>query len=238
MSDRKIALVTGGNKGIGFETCRQLAALDHHVLLAARDQQKADNAVRELGSPHIEPIVLDVTHAAQRSAAAQLIASRHGRLDVLVNNAGVMSKQDAAADKVSEAILRETFDTNFFAIVALTQELLPLLRKSAAGRIVNVSSILGSLSYQSKQSGGAFDVTAYNTSKAALNMYTIHLARALRGTNIKDNSVHPGWVKTDLGGANAPLDTVIGARTSVAFATLGDNGPTGTYVHENETLPW
>src|SRR5947209_8069296 len=123
MSSPKIALVTGGNKGIGFETCRQLAALDHHVLLAARDQHKADNAVRELASPNIEPIVLNVTNAEHRAAAARLIGSRFSRLDVLVNNAGIMSKQDTSADQVSESILRETFDTNFFAVVALTQQL-------------------------------------------------------------------------------------------------------------------
>ncbi|GAC1651361.1 MAG: SDR family oxidoreductase [Acidobacteriaceae bacterium] len=240
MADKQIALVTGGNKGIGYETCRQLAEKDYYVLLGARDVDKGREAARTIAASkgEVHPLQLDVTDAAQRAAAAKHIEQTFGRLDVLVNNAGVMSKRDGAADKVPEEVMRETLETNLFAVISLTQLLLPLLHKSAAGRIVNVSSILGSLSYQSKQTGGAYDVTAYNTSKAALNMYTIHLARALRRSNIKVNAVHPGWVQTDLGGANAPLDTVTGAKTSVAFATLGADGPTGTYVHQGETLAW
>ncbi|MBV9669614.1 MAG: SDR family NAD(P)-dependent oxidoreductase, partial [Acidobacteriales bacterium] len=132
----KIALVTGANRGIGFETCKQLRDLGYTVLLAARDRSKAQQAVESLGHTSLHPLQLDVTNEQHRQAAALHIERTFGKLDVLINNAGVMPKADTSADKVSLDILRETFETNFFAVVALTEALLPLLRKSAAGRIV------------------------------------------------------------------------------------------------------
>jgi NAD(P)-dependent dehydrogenase (short-subunit alcohol dehydrogenase family) len=137
-------------------------------------------------------------------------------------------------------VLRKTLDTNFFAVVALTQTLLPLVRKSEAGRIVNVSSILGSLSLQATEGSPIYDFKAfaYDTSKAALNSFTIHLAHELKGTKIKVNSAHPGWVKTDMGTDAAPMEIVDGAKTEVELATLGADGPTGGYLHMGETLPW
>jgi NAD(P)-dependent dehydrogenase (short-subunit alcohol dehydrogenase family) len=137
-------------------------------------------------------------------------------------------------------LLRQTFETNFFAVVALTQTLLPLIRKSPAGRIVNLSSVLGSLTLHAEPSSGIYasKAFAYDASKTALNAFTVHLAQELRNTKIKVNSAHPGWVKTDMGGADAPLDVVTGAQTSIQLATLPDDGPTGGYFHMGQTLPW
>jgi NAD(P)-dependent dehydrogenase (short-subunit alcohol dehydrogenase family) len=140
----------------------------------------------------------------------------------------------------SDKLLRETFETNFFAVVALTQTLLPLLRKSDAGRIVNLSSILASLTLHATKGSPIYDAKtfAYDASKSALNAFSIHLAHELRGTKIKVNSAHPGWVKTEMGGEGAQMEIVDGAKTSVQLATLPADGPTGGYFHMGESLPW
>ena len=137
-------------------------------------------------------------------------------------------------------ILRQVFETNFFAVVELTQTLLPLIRKSPAGRIVNLSSILGSLTLHSDPSSDIYSMKAfaYDASKTALNAFTVHLAQALRGTPIKVNSAHPGWVKTDMGGQAAPMEVSEGGKTSVQLATLPDDGPTGGFFHLGQPLPW
>jgi NAD(P)-dependent dehydrogenase (short-subunit alcohol dehydrogenase family) len=137
-------------------------------------------------------------------------------------------------------VLHRIFETNFFAQVALTQKLLPLIKKSAAGRIVNLSSILGSLTLHADPKSPIYHAKtfAYDASKTALNAYTVHLAYELRDTKIKVNSAHPGWVKTDMGGPEAPMDLTDGAKTSVALATLGADGPNGGYFHFREALPW
>jgi NAD(P)-dependent dehydrogenase (short-subunit alcohol dehydrogenase family) len=137
-------------------------------------------------------------------------------------------------------ILRQTFETNFFAVVALTQTLLPLIRKAPAGRIVNLSSVLGSLTLHSDPASPIYDkkAFAYDASKTALNAFTVHLAQELRGTKIKVNSAHPGWVQTDMGGPAAPLALSEGGKTSVQLATLPDDGPTGGYFHLGQPLPW
>jgi NAD(P)-dependent dehydrogenase (short-subunit alcohol dehydrogenase family) len=145
-----------------------------------------------------------------------------------------------STETVSEEVLRQTFDTNFFSVVTLTQALLPLIRKSEAGRIVNVSSVMGSLSIHANPEAEIYGVKpfAYDASKTALNAFTVHLAQALADTPIKVNSAHPGWVKTDLGTEHAPLDVGVGAQTSVRLATLDADGPNGGYFHLEQTLPW
>ena len=159
------------------------------------------------------------------------------------NNAGILKEELIGQNNtlsVDQHTLKDTFDANFFAVVALTQALLPLLEKSPAGRIVNLSSILASQTLHSTPDS-PIDVAkglAYNASKTALNMFTIHLAHALKNTQIKVNSAHPGWVKTELGGPNAPMEISDSWKTSVRLATLGDNGPTGGYFHEDQPLPW
>ena len=200
------------------------------------------------GIKNVESITFDVTRPEDHRAIARHLEGRYGKLDILVNNAGVqLEDSDFGApggfnttSTVTPEILRQTFETNFFAVVALTQTLLPLIRKAPAGRIVNLSSILGSLTLHSDPSSGIYDkkAFAYDASKTALNAFTVHLAQELHGTTIKVNSAHPGWVKTDMGGSAAPLEVSEGGKTSVQLATLPDDGPTGGYFHLGQPLPW
>lgn len=240
----KVALITGANKGIGLETARQLGKQGITVLVGARDKAKSERAAEMLQHEGVDarPLKLDVTKPEDRRDAVEFIRKHFGRLDILVNNAGIAFDQwtGNTTSATSPAKLRDTFETNVFAPVALTQELLPLLRRSAAARIVNLSSIMGSLTLHSDASSPIYHSKpfAYDASKSALNAFTIHLAHELRNTGIKVNSAHPGWVKTDMGGDNAPMDVVDGAKTSVALATLPEDGPTGAYIHLGKTLPW
>lgn len=240
---KRIILITGANKGIGFETARQLAREGHTVIVGARDGAKAEGAVAELAREGLkaEGLVLDVNDAAAIARAAAQVEARHGKLDTLVNNAGVaLEGWGVQASQTSLDQWRAIFETNVFGLVAVTQAFLPLIRKSEAGRIVNLSSILGSLTLHSDPSSPIYEFksAAYDSSKAAVNQYTIHLAHELRNTPIKVNSAHPGWVKTDLGGEGAPMEVVDGAKTSVALATLPADGPTGGFFHMGERLPW
>jgi NAD(P)-dependent dehydrogenase (short-subunit alcohol dehydrogenase family) len=240
----KVALITGANKGIGLETARQLGALGITVLVGARDLKKGEAAAAELKKEGIDAraLKLDVIDPNDVSAAAATIAREFGHLDILVNNAGISSESLGANSTLttSEDTLSRTFKTNFFAVVELTQALLPLLKKSPAARIVNVSSILGSLKLHATEGSPIYGAKmfAYDASKTALNAFTIHLAHALKDTKIKVNSAHPGWVKTELGGEGAVMEIVDGAKTSVRLATLPDDGPTGGYFHLEDALPW
>jgi len=240
--DGKIALVTGANKGIGLETARQLAREGFTVLLGSRDAERGATAAKKLRDEGLDArsLKLDVTESVDRVAAVKMITEKFGRLDVLVNNAGMILDRGIKTSEVSLEILRSTFDLNFFSTVAMTQELLPLLRKSMAGRIVNVSSNLGSLTQHSEVGSSIYNVKllAYDASKTALNAFTVHLAHELKDTPIKVNSAHPGWVKTDMGGDDAPMDAVDGAKTSVQLATLPPEGPTGGFFHMGEVIPW
>ncbi|TAM27087.1 MAG: SDR family oxidoreductase [Nevskiaceae bacterium] len=237
---KPISLITGANKGIGLETAKQLAALGHHLILAARDRGKAVEAAKSLAG-EVEPLQLDVTDAGSIAAAVAVIAQKHGRLDVLVNNAGVLL--DASDKKPSEQSLdtwRKTFDTNVFGLIAVTQAFLPLLKKSAGARIVNLSSILASNTLHQTPGSPIYEVKvpAYNVSKSAVNAWTVQLAHELRDTPHKVNAAHPGHVQTDMGGAAAPMSIPDGAKTSVWLATLPADGPNGGYFHQGETLPW
>jgi NAD(P)-dependent dehydrogenase (short-subunit alcohol dehydrogenase family) len=240
----KVALITGANKGIGLETAHQLGKLGVTILVGARDLAKGEAAADVLRGVGVDAraIKLDVVNEADRAAAAKFIEKEFGRLDILVNNAGVLLDPRGcnATSTTPIAMLRETFETNFFAVVALTQTLLPLIRKSKAGRIVNLSSILASLTLHATKGSPIYDAKtfAYDASKAALNSYTIHLAHELRGTKIKVNSAHPGWVKTEMGGEGAQMELGNGAKTSVRLATLPESGPTGGYFHMGDALPW
>jgi NAD(P)-dependent dehydrogenase (short-subunit alcohol dehydrogenase family) len=240
----KVALITGANRGIGFETAKQLGETGVTVLVAARSLHTAEETAEKLKSQGIDaqPIQLDVTNPADRAAAAKVIGEKFGKLDILINNAGVGSSTGFAlvvADVTDEEIQR-IFATNFFAVVSLTRELLPLIRKSQAGRIVNLSSILGSLTLHATPGSPIYDFksVAYDASKSALNAYTIHLAYELKDTPIKVNSAHPGWVKTEMGTDAAPMEIPEGAQTSVALALLGPDGPTGKFIHLGQELPW
>lgn len=243
----KIALVTGANRGIGLETVRQLAEKGVTILLAARKLTSAQEAATQLkaeGLNELYPIQLDVTNSSDRVAAAQQIEKQFGRLDILVNNAGIAPREGTLLDKrtvnTSEEELQEVFNTNLFAVLLLTHDLLPLLEKSDAGRIVNVSSSLGSLTLHAHPDNPLSHTKrfSYNASKAALNLFTIHLAQELQDTKIKVNSVHPGWVKTELGTDSAPMNLPEGAKTSVEAALLGPDGPSGHFFHLGEEIPW
>ncbi|MBX3364806.1 MAG: SDR family oxidoreductase [Phycisphaeraceae bacterium] len=238
-----IALVTGANKGIGFETARQLAERGMTVLMGSRDRARGEQAAAMLREARLDVRVLglDVTDAGSIGAAAKEIEQRFGVLDVLVNNAGIAAGGfEERPSTVAIAALRETFETNFFGLVAVTQAMLPLIRKSAAGRIVNLSSVLGSLGEHADPNSTIYGMLcmSYNASKAAVNMFTQNLAHELRGTGIKVNAAHPGWVQTDMGGPAAPLSAVEGAWTSVYLATLGEDGPSGGLYHTRVHMRW
>lgn len=244
-SVQKIAFITGANRGIGFETAKQLGVQGIKVILGARDAAKGQQAVTALQAQGVDAEYLHYDAALPHSAAAvaSALQARFGRLDILVNNAGVL-KEDLVGNNntltVDQDTLKETFEANFFAVVALTQALLPLLQLSEAGRIVNLSSILGSQTLHSTADSPieAAKGLAYNASKTALNMFTIHLAHALKDSKIKVNAAHPGWVKTELGGPHAPMEISDSWKTSVRLATLDASGPTGGYFHEAQSLPW
>ncbi len=245
----KIALVTGGARGLGLETSRQLAELGAHVIVGARDKARADDVAARLGQEGFaaSALQLDVTSEHDRKAAYAEIEKSHGRLDILINNAGILLDTPdggtPAPRPPSEAlpsVLRETFEANFFAPIFLTQALLPLLKRSKAGRVVNVSSIRGSLAHLSDPTSPVYPIKAlgYDTSKAALNAFTILIAEELRGTPIKINAIHPGWVRTKMGGERADMGIEDGARTTIRYATLGEDGPTGGFFFLNDRLPW
>ncbi|WP_439536123.1 SDR family oxidoreductase [Methyloversatilis sp.] len=241
---RKVAFITGANRGLGLETARGLGQLGIEVVLGVRNAERAEEAIAALRAEGItaSAIAFDAKKPATYQNVYDHLAHHYGQLDILVNNAGIALEDLFApnASSVTPAVLRETFDVNFFAVVELTQLLLPLIRLSPEGRIVNLSSILGSLTLQSdpKSPIAAAKAFAYNASKTALNAFTVHLADELRATPIKVNSAHPGWVKTDMGGENAPIEVSEGGRTSVLLATLPADGPTGTFTHVGETVPW
>jgi NAD(P)-dependent dehydrogenase (short-subunit alcohol dehydrogenase family) len=244
---KKIAFITGGNRGIGFQTALGLADVGK-VVIGSRDLKQGELALEKLLAAGVDADALqfDVTQPASHQAAFDYFNSRHGHLDILVNNAGIAggsfpgSGPEHSTADVPMALLRKVFETNFFAQVAATKALLPLVRKSEAGRIVNLSSILGSLTLQATPGSPIYHAKsfAYDASKTALNAFTVHLAYELRDTKIKVNSAHPGWVKTDMGGSQAPMEIEDGAKTTVALATLGEDGPTGGYFHLGEPLPW
>jgi len=250
-TQERIAFITGANRGLGLETARGLGKLGITVLLGSRDATKGEAAaagLRKEGIASAEAVSFDVANAEDHQRIKALLESRFGRLDILVNNAAVMLDQGDyqspdgfnTVSTVSQKILRQTFDVNFFSLIGLTQMLLPLIKKSSAGRIVNLSSILGSLTLHGDPNSPIYKAKpfAYDASKTALNAFTLHLAVELKETKIKVNSAHPGWVKTDMGGANAPMELSEGVKTSVQLATLPDNGPTGGFFHLGEPLPW
>jgi NAD(P)-dependent dehydrogenase (short-subunit alcohol dehydrogenase family) len=236
---QQVAFITGGNKGLGLEIARQLGKLGHTVVIGARDATKGEEAAAQLKKDGIDAhaVQVDVTKDDEVKRLPAWFKDKFGRLDILVNNAGVAEWGNDGVDS-----FRKTFEANVFGVVSVTHALLPLLKDAPQARIVNHSSVLGSLTSIEKtpEQFGDFVVPAYTASKAALNGFTVALANKLGGkaSKIKVNSAHPGWVKTDLGGSGAPMDVVDGAKTAVRLATLPADGPTGEFFHMNDRLPW
>ena len=230
----KIALVTGANRGIGLEVVRQLARRGFTALLGARDAEKGKWAAAPLEGEGLKviPVQLDVTAEASIETLRRWTEERFGRLDVLVNNAGVLYDSWQRAVGADLKLVREAFETNTLGPWRVTQAFLPLLRRSGGGRIVNVSSESGSLA------GMGGGTPAYGVSKVALNALTRMLADELRGERILVNSVCPGWVATEMGGRDAPRSVEEGAAGVVWAATLPDSGPTGGFFRDGEPLPW
>lgn len=242
-----IALVTGANRGLGFATAKALARDGDRVLLAGRDHANAEAAARGLRGDglDVQPIQLDVTSLDSIEAAAQQVATDHGRLDVLVNNAGILPEATDGTEHnfANPALFPVTFETNVFGAVAVTEAFLPLLRHSPQARIVNVSTTMGSLSDQADPESPYYPmvVPAYQASKAALNSVTISLAKRLADTDITVTSVCPGFVQTDLTPANkeqAPLTPDDAARIVVTAATLSDGAESGTFIDHAGAVAW
>lgn len=237
----KVALVTGANKGIGYEIARQIGQTGAIVLIGARNAERGPTAARALAEEGIAAswLPLDVTDAQSIESAATRIADEHGRLDILVNNAGIGAAEDGAPSKALLNAVRQVFETNFFGALAVTQAMLPLLHRSEAGRIVNLSSSLASLKLNGDSSWEAYDVKliGYNASKTALNMLTVQLAAELRGSTITVQSICPGLTATDLTGhAGDRLPTE--AATAPAHAALDKNAETGRFADAQGDLPW
>jgi NAD(P)-dependent dehydrogenase (short-subunit alcohol dehydrogenase family) len=226
-----VSLVTGGNRGIGREVCLQLAERGHAVLLTARSADAAAAAARAVNVEGIEPLQLDVTDPASIAAAARRVAGRHGKLDVLVNNAAITYDTWERAIDADLAVVREAAETNLYGPWRMVQEFLPLLRAGDHPRIVNVSSEAASLA---SMGGGT---PAYTASKVALNALTRMLAAELRGDRILVNAVCPGWVATDMGGPGG-RPVAAGAASVVWAATLPDSGPTGGFFRDGRPVPW
>jgi NAD(P)-dependent dehydrogenase (short-subunit alcohol dehydrogenase family) len=241
-SQKTIALVTGANKGIGFEIARGLGAQGSVVLLGSRDDNRGKKAAAQLLSEgiNVQPVELDVTDRISILSAAAQIEAQFGLLDILVNNAGVSFEAGAKPSMVDLAAVRRVYDVNVFGVIAMTQAMLPLLLKSKRGRIVNVSSGLGSIGWNTdpKLSTHFPLLLGYNSSKSALNAITVQFAKELCGTRIKVNAACPGYCATDLNGHSGPRTPQQGSMTPIRLATLPDSGPTGGLFNDDGPVPW
>jgi NAD(P)-dependent dehydrogenase (short-subunit alcohol dehydrogenase family) len=240
-----IALITGANKGIGLEAARQLAQKGIHVLIGARDATKGQAAAQMLQAEGYKAdfIPVEVSNEVSVKQAAQIVGDRYGKLDILINNAGInpeFGQGIFSIDQMPSDLMMQIYQTNVFGPFTMIREFLPLLRKSEAGRIVNLSSTLGSLTDQSNPESTyrPFNIIGYNSSKTALNAMTVQIAKQLTDTNIKINSACPGWVKTDMGTDAAPRTVEEGTRIIIKLATLPNDGPNGGFFDEAGAIGW
>ncbi|HZP91863.1 MAG TPA: SDR family oxidoreductase [Burkholderiales bacterium] len=233
--DRRVAVVTGGNKGIGFEICRQLARKGLRVILTSRDSAKGEEAMRRLRKDGLDvafhPLDVDSDESVRR--LIERLDKDVGRADVLVNNAGILlDRRTASVLKEPLQTFRRTFETNFYGALRMCQALVPLMRRNHYGRIVNLSSGLGQLDEMGD------GTPAYRASKTALNALTRMVASATQAQEILVNSMCPGWVRTDMGGPNATRSVEKGAETAVWLAMLPHDGPTGGFFRDKKPIPW
>ena len=234
-TEQRVAVVTGANKGIGFEIVRQLARKGLHVILTSRDAKKGLHAQKALAKEGLDVGYreLDVSRRSSVAAFGRYVEREHGRLDALVNNAGILlGKYETSVLDEKEALFRETLETNFYGALRVSQTLVPLMKERGYGRVVNLSSGLGQLDDMGN------GVSAYRVSKTALNALTRMLAAATANDNILVNSMCPGWVRTDMGGPTASRSVEKGAETAVWLATLPDKGPTGGFFRDKRRIPW
>ncbi|MEU7122690.1 SDR family oxidoreductase [Streptomyces zaomyceticus] len=244
MSETRIALVTGANKGIGYEIAAGLGSLGYRVGVGARDETRRETAVEKLCAAGVDAygVPLDVTDDQSVADAAELVERQAGRLDALVNNAGISGEMDLGWVQDPTAldleVLRTVVDTNVMGVVRVTNAMLPLLRRSASPRIVNVSSSVGSLARQADPDTEIPIMAAYAPSKSFLNALTVQYARQFAGTNILINAACPGLVATDFTGFQGPRTPEQGAATAIRLATLPDGGPTGSFFEDDGVVPW
>jgi NAD(P)-dependent dehydrogenase (short-subunit alcohol dehydrogenase family) len=235
MSGERVALVTGGNRGIGLEICRGLATLGLRVVLGARDDDAGRKSARALdaGEQRVRFQMLEVTDDQSIARTAAFVDREYGRLDVLVNNAAIYPDEGVSGLAVDPGVVRETLDVNLLGPLRLCQVFAPMMRRRRYGRIVNVSS--GDGAWDSFDGG---DTLAYKLSKLALNGMTRVLAAELSGTGVLVNAMCPGWVRTRMGGKSAPRTPAEGADTAIWLATLPEDGPTGGFFRDRKPIPW
>jgi NAD(P)-dependent dehydrogenase (short-subunit alcohol dehydrogenase family) len=236
----RVALVTGANKGIGLEIARKLGELRFSVLVGARSPERGERAAASLRDEGLTAVALqlDVIDEASVQRAAQRIAGDFGRLDVLVNNAGVAYDLDSDGDALPLELIRATFETNVFGLIAVTRAMLPLLHRSAAPRVVNLSSRRGSIGEAVKRTTPQPEPLAYFASKAAVNAVTVAFAKDLAAHGGKVNAVAPGRCATDMTGNEGPRSAADGAGIAVAMAVIGDDGPTGAFLSDEGAVAW
>ena len=232
--DRHVAIVTGGNRGIGYEICKELSMADCNVVLTSRNEEEGRRAVAKLHH-HDDKVAyrrLDVTDSKDISSLRDWILKTYGRVDILINNAGVYLDEGVSVFDVDENIMHDTLAVNFYGAFLMCRAFVPIMRQNGYGRIVNVSSGYGAMS----EMGGY--VAAYRISKAALNALTLIMANELRDGNIKVNAVCPGWVRTDMGGGMAPISPEAAAKDIVHFALVDAKGPTGSFFRHKKPIQW
>ena len=230
--ESRVAVVTGANRGIGLEVSRQLARLELRVVMTGRDRVQLEKAARSLDSERVVAVPMDVTDRASIDRAHRKISEQLGRVDILINNAAILLHESSGVLAIPIDDYRRTFETNVFGVIQVCEALVPPMAKRGYGRVVNVSSGAGQLSHMSTYA------PAYSMSKTALNALTRILAETYRRQGVLVNSVDPGWVRTDMGGSNAPRSVDEGADTIVWLATLPDSGPTGGFFHDRRRVEW
>ncbi|PNQ85922.1 SDR family oxidoreductase [Paenibacillus polymyxa] len=242
MYKSKIVLITGGNKGIGFETARQLGNMGYEILIGARNEKKGHEAVTLLETEKIKAktVVLDVTNPSSILSVVEWIEQEYGLLDILINNAGVFLEGDIPPSELELSVLKSTYETNVFGVFSITKAMLPLLRNSSSGRIVNLSSGLGSLTLNSDPTSEFYNVNslAYNSSKTAVNALTVFFAKELSDSPVKINSVCPGFTATDLNGNSGYRSVEQAASIVVKLATINSDGPSGGFFDNHGVVPW